>query len=252
MAAIAQSAVAPGRKARGRPRGLGFTLMELLIVIAIIALLTSIMLPSLSQSRQAARRAVCAANLHHIARAELMYANDHGDRTPRLRWPEAGGPDVREGNIAWTYDVQYPCDEAGPVGLGLLPSGGYVPEDGHLFYCPSQTAWSCQYDNPNIGWYYYGKAAPDFIPGTYRDDWTGVSLGYFSRRSQDLAGQVRALTGDMWYAGHWETCHNGRGINVAYSDGSVQWLMDDRSGFRGCPEAEGAVEQVWAHLDGER
>jgi len=60
----------------------GFTLIELLVVIAIIAILASIIMPALGKAREAARRAVCIANLHNIGLMVLMYANDNEQELP--------------------------------------------------------------------------------------------------------------------------------------------------------------------------
>ncbi|MFW5840617.1 MAG: type II secretion system protein [Planctomycetota bacterium] len=58
-------------------RSKGFTLIELLVVIAIIALLVSILLPSLNLTRQLARRTVCGTNVYSLNRAAHLYAGDN-------------------------------------------------------------------------------------------------------------------------------------------------------------------------------
>ena len=58
----------------------GFTLIELLVVVAIIALLISILLPSLNRARDQARTAVCLSNLKQLGLAFALYAEDHRGR----------------------------------------------------------------------------------------------------------------------------------------------------------------------------
>jgi len=61
----------------------GFTLVELMIVIAVIAVLVTIIMPKMGASREKANLAACKSNLRHIQIAVEMYANDNqGCSTP--------------------------------------------------------------------------------------------------------------------------------------------------------------------------
>jgi prepilin-type N-terminal cleavage/methylation domain-containing protein/prepilin-type processing-associated H-X9-DG protein len=70
----------------------GFTLVELLVVIGIIALLISILLPALARSREAANRIKCAANLRTIGQAAHIFAERHKGYFPRSYITGVGNP----------------------------------------------------------------------------------------------------------------------------------------------------------------
>jgi prepilin-type N-terminal cleavage/methylation domain-containing protein len=70
-------------QSRGKSREPGgFTLVELLVVIGIIALLISILLPALSQTRESANRIKCSSNLRQAGQAFQLFANEHDGWLP--------------------------------------------------------------------------------------------------------------------------------------------------------------------------
>jgi len=57
----------------------GFTMVELMIVIAIISVLATIIIPKMSGARDSSKLEACKLNLRHIATAVSMYMNDNGE-----------------------------------------------------------------------------------------------------------------------------------------------------------------------------
>src|SRR5665213_1803247 len=80
-----------------------FTLIERLVVVAIIGILASMLLPALAQAKDSARRIKCTSNVHQLSLANMMYASDNaGDYTPRNnieRWPTLLFPYYKTTNI---------------------------------------------------------------------------------------------------------------------------------------------------------
>ncbi len=71
-------------------RGAGFTLVELLVVIAVVALLIGVLLPALGRARQAAQNAGSGSNLRQLGQGLAMYGNDYDNELPQVRVNDAG------------------------------------------------------------------------------------------------------------------------------------------------------------------
>ncbi len=111
----------------------GFTLVELLVVVAIIALLVSILLPSLGAAKELARQVVCASSLRNLGLAVNFYTNENDD------WLASAEPPNREpvSEQHWFMNeglLQY-------VGVSLSYDGqGQMigpPEKASALTCPS-------------------------------------------------------------------------------------------------------------------
>jgi prepilin-type N-terminal cleavage/methylation domain-containing protein len=60
----------------------GFTLVELLVVIGIIAVLIGVLLPTLAAARRAANTVVCLSNVRQLGMASMLFAQEHGGYLP--------------------------------------------------------------------------------------------------------------------------------------------------------------------------
>ena len=87
-----------GTQGSGCAASRGFTLIELLVVIAIIALLISILLPSLGTARSSSRRAVCISNMKQFGVGVQGYATDFYDKLVAFTWRK--GVDYGFGGVA--------------------------------------------------------------------------------------------------------------------------------------------------------
>ncbi len=128
----------------------GFTMIELMTVIGVIAVLASMLIPVVSRARKSSMRVNCAANLRQITAAALTYAMDHEGQLPNPNWNSSVDvSSVTFYGYGWLYAVaDY---RGGALWLGLA----HPPEDGVMTgvlwaYLHDKKVYHCPMDDPDF------------------------------------------------------------------------------------------------------
>jgi prepilin-type N-terminal cleavage/methylation domain-containing protein/prepilin-type processing-associated H-X9-DG protein len=138
----------------------GFTLVELLVVIGIIAVLIALLLPSLNRAREHARRTACLSNLRQLASAMIMYNNEN-----KGRFPAAGTAQQVDDWIYWEDEVtaNVPVPRNPDEGKLVPCMGGHFIAD--AYRCPSDVVDN--HKTNTFGTYKYSYTVNNWI--CYRD-----------------------------------------------------------------------------------
>ena len=96
-----------------------FTLIELLVVIAIIAILASMLLPTLANAKKKGGQAKCTSNLKQLALGTMMYIDDNGDNFPGTGSRNTYGFHVEDWIYWRTNTKTYPPVEKSPIATSI-------------------------------------------------------------------------------------------------------------------------------------
>jgi prepilin-type N-terminal cleavage/methylation domain-containing protein len=116
----------------------GFTLVELLVVIGIIAILMSILLPTLGRVREQANATMCASNLRQFGTVLNLYATENKGRAPI--------------GYAGQKHAGYMVWQNGWAVMGTLAEGRYLDAGIKAFYCPSKLDPRWQFNTGENPW----------------------------------------------------------------------------------------------------
>jgi len=209
----------------------GFTIIELLIVIAIISMLSSILVPSLSRAKAVARRVACLSNIRNMVIAANHYATVHDGTFPISQYCPS---DVTKYTyVAWDY--RYRAD--GKLDPGLLWSEG---QDLAVLQCPSYDGpanwFGDKYTGYNYNTSYTGHGQGEAIAAPARiidvKDPTNCALfgdGENSAGANKFMRSPFTATGDRLFT---QRCAGTQGFrhigttNVGFCDGHVATLAE--------------------------
>ncbi len=213
------------RTARARR---GFTLVELLVVVAIVSLLLAILMPSLSRARAQSRLSVCLANLREIGLGVQAYAAQYNDAIPRglaepIFYFPSQGWDEWATNQVWLGMLK--ADQ----GLGTLLNVDL--RQPRVLFCPADDT-----NDPFEELEKIDRRGDEDAYCSYlyrqRDQITRDRLDYLG--TNDLGLEARALALDANSLGEGDfarTNHEAREVNILYRDGHAETFENRRDVF---------------------
>lgn len=221
----------------------GFTLMELLVMIAVVTIMAAILFPVLARVRARVRQAACASNLAQIARAGMMYVQDNDERFPSCYKlaspPYEVDPRTSLQPYIKNWDLFY-CPERHTVLYECLdPAHDFRPDSrcmGYGYNWGSGLGWGASSTKAD-GLVRPAAGVTDVVLGVAMSEIMAPSHCFFYGDTNDYffitllreampgvrrGGETDATTNDMGKP--YEPPRHIDGNNFAFVDGHVQWL----------------------------
>jgi prepilin-type N-terminal cleavage/methylation domain-containing protein/prepilin-type processing-associated H-X9-DG protein len=198
-----------------RKLSFGFTLVELLVVISIIAVLLAVLMPSLSKAREMAKTIICQTNLKGLGTAWDAYAiANNGLIVSSLTYKTLDEGDVRAdySKYSWVYaPVNLTTKESIPEKQKAKETpeqAQYGIKQGKLFpYAPDFGVYRCGSDKTghfrSFSIIDHLNGAQDFMTGTYKRPWNNITKTSQIKRSSESyvfmeEDDTRAYNVDSW------------------------------------------------------
>jgi len=207
----------PNRRPGLRP---AFTLIELMIVIAILGVLVGLLMPALGKARESARRATCLSNLRQVHQSFLLFAEENEGRVPI---------GYRIGKKQFNSMIYSGTSKKFCL-FGALYKTGQMPRP-EVFFCPSNADPQSSFNSESNPW----------PPGPEGESATNGWAGYGGRPDVELldivpparvpAGMPRladfhakAVFADLVAVPARVDMRHRDGVNVLCGDGSAEWV----------------------------
>ncbi len=196
----------------------GFTLVELLVVIGIIALLIGLLLPGLTRARESASRVACLSNLRQVHQSFMLYGLANRDQVPLGYRASTGSKQFN--SMVYSTTGQFTL-------FGWLYNANLIAQP-RAFYCPAENDPREQFNTAANPW-----IVSPAVPPT-----TNIYAGYGCRPEAALPDspdpltimprlsrfQNKAIFADLVSVSQRVDTRHVSGINVLFGNGGAHWV----------------------------
>lgn len=225
-----------------------FTLVELLVVIGIIAILISILLPTLGRARESAKRTACLSNVRELGNAFRLYASQNKDVMPI--GCVGGSTNLATVEKQFSYVVNW-NNSGGTkvVQMGCIALAGFAKSP-KTYYCPSEESDPIfMYDTPTNAWPFdknpidphlttpglgHTRFGYNTRPMAVWDVSAAIPVPYLFKCKDYASGTYgfprqakmknKAVVADTVIGRQSVLTRHKTGVNVLYANGSAQWV----------------------------